>query len=37
MRDVRRLRLEFRAYSEKLGWEDSGGSGERDREVEREL
>lgn len=37
MRDDRRLILELRAYSEKLGWEDSGGKGERDREVEREL
>ena len=37
MRDDRLLKAEVTAYSEKLAWEDSGGRGEREREVEREL
>jgi len=40
MRDERRLlKAEATEYSEKEGWEEreSGGKGERDREVEREL
>lgn len=37
MRDDRRLNAEPTAYSEKLAWDESGGKGEREREVEREL
>lgn len=37
IRDERRLKVELVAYSEKLGWEERGGRGDRDRDVEREL
>jgi len=37
IRDDRRLKAELTEYSEKLAWEDTGGNGERDREVDREL